>query len=67
MYFKCHKCHKVLPEIATLNMFLEKKYITKDIYNIIFGQVVEYNTELEEIETPCNVHWIRVIKCFMCE
>ena len=65
--FKCYTCQKILPEIVTLNDFLEKKYITNDIYNIIYAYVIEYNTEIEEIETPCNYHLIEITKCFQCQ
>lgn len=63
---KCEYCGAVLPEILTLQMFLEQKKITKDIYSLIEPIVIRYNTFIEEIETPCNVHYFDRIKCFQC-
>lgn len=62
----CLVCKETLPEIKTLQMFLSAGLISTDIYKLIEPMILKYSECIEEIETPCNVHFFTVHVCFEC-
>lgn len=63
----CSECKKVFPEVDTLQMLLDKKLISKDIYNIILAKCVICRRNFREIDTPCSVFIIEEFLCDKCK
>jgi hypothetical protein len=62
----CGGCNLPIEEFQSLCLLMKHKFITRDIYSILFQMIRKKLTVVYEIETPCNVHYFDRVVCSSC-